>query len=682
MRITPTQYASLDPCKSFWIEASAGSGKTRTLVYRMVRLLLTDHRNPTQIGIQPSSKRVFQNPARILCLTFTKKAAMEIKERLLEVLGWFQDSSLDDLSAILFSFLGCEATDYQRSFARELVHLVLASPPAIHTFHSFCHDLLLLHGSGAIRVLEETQASALWQQAYGQAIASIQAHSPLGQSVLRLARCHPKFWETLRAHPAAGEAEWEQGDRESLLSAIFPHYVALKGEALDFDDILLQALSLFQKPSSEGWVTYSLYQSLDHVLVDESQDTNLPQWSLFRQLVETLLWDPRKTFFVVGDSKQSIYSFQGANLATFFAMKHFTQQWIKSHGGKFEALEFTLTFRSSRAIVDVVNTLFSTLSLTTELFPIHSSYVKAFGWVELRSPTSAQAWSHQLKEWLDQPFYLPTCRRFLQATDIMILFPRRSSFFHEFQRILHENGLWKGGIQHHPILQILLCIGRWLLHPQDDEALGNVVKNYFSKGSWDPLFSLAHDRGGHSLWEQIQIHKDRWPILWKGLQTWREWRMLHAPFALFSCIIHQGLPFFQSFPGWQQAVDSFMDQLYPWEWDLAGFLSWMEKNPSLSQPSGDGIQMMTIHGAKGLESPVVILPDLPAPLGKETPEYWRLLYVAMTRARDRLYCSPRPTTRIAKGWYPTLLSSMKHLGLEGPHGLYYGEEPRCGSSVA
>lgn len=487
-------------------------------------------------------------------------------------------------------------------------------------------------------------------------------------------------------------------DLNFLFGFVLNNYNKIKEGALDYDDLTVKTLELLQNPESMGWVSYTLYQSLDHILVDEAQDNSVDQWNILKHLIEIIIQNSSKTVFIVGDPKQSIYKFQGANLETFFDMKTFLKTYCQNYNVGFDEIVFSTSFRSTMPILSAVNHTFKDIGLTPESFPMHFANHTGGGIVELwplfpkdsSYEDLAEKWCCQIDQWIKNPFFLETEERYLEAKDIMILLPRRTAFFEILQSKLSEKGLLVGG-ERKPMaqkaIQDLVNLGKWLVHPEDDSALAAVLNGSLLRCPQETLFNLAYKRGETSLWTRIQQQ----PMLDSVKADLCAWRTLlgeGSPFSMFYTLLYpmggckrmiKALS-----PNAREDIDDFLKLFYEFEekHDLASFLSWMESNPPvLKKTFNASVQLLTIHGAKGLQSPVVVLPDLPPPAYdgskaehlKDQNEYWRLLYVAMTRAKERLYIS----SKHGKGWYATILKTMEFLGtpfnIWEDSGYRYGE---------
>jgi ATP-dependent helicase/nuclease subunit A len=515
---------------------------------------------------------------------------------------------------------------------------------------------------------------------------------------------------------------------------------------VDYDDLLkLTARLLGSSGSAARWVLFKLDQGIDHVLIDEAQDTSPQQWDLLRPLFAVLEQDAAegrpRTRFVVGDEKQSIYSFQGADPRRFLAEEAeflAAPAALPSHQARFD-----LSFRTGQAILDAVDRVWAVSS--PDAAPAGVEPETAFaaqrnhfafrtdwpGVVELwplsvraAKPDDREAWDQPLDA--DRESSAPArlaqrialdlrdrirrgetvleridgreIARPLQAGDVMILVRKRGSLFQNLIRRLKAVGLPVAGADRIRLLddvgvQDLLALARFALCPEDDFNLACVLKGAFIGLVDDDryLFPIAHGRGAATLWDSL----NRSPLPeHAGAARWLADLPPLAgalpPFEFLSVILEQPLP--DGLTGWQSLVRRLgrevrepVEALLQRALDhgsrgfpgLAAFLGDIEtQKPDVKrelEQSSRGVRVMTVHGAKGLEAPMVILPDttgsatgrasqvLTLDGGRQLLWYarkeWRediyeaevagqdaaslreaarLLYVAMTRARDRL----------------------------------------------
>jgi ATP-dependent helicase/nuclease subunit A len=520
--------------------------------------------------------------------------------------------------------------------------------------------------------------------------------------------------------------------------------------ALDFDDLLVRTSALLRAgEGAAAWVLYKLDAGLAHILIDEAQDTNPQQWDLLEPLFTALEQEATskpRTRFIVGDEKQSIYSFQGAKPERFLAEKArfeaVTSQWADQR----RSLAFGVSFRSCQTILDAVDAVWTCTALggpppiatTDETEPPferkyafqtrHIAYrTDQAGAVELWPKTVAgdkapdsDAWDHPLnieredssrnrlaerialalKARLDRGFAIPSKQglRPMVPGDIMVLVKKRGPFFHQLIKRLKYHKVPVAGadrikLVEDPAIQDLIALGRFALLPQDDFNTACVLKGAFCGLVDDDahLFPLAWDRGSQSLWQRLQYSADRAHTPVAEFLKSVLGRAGHVPpYEFFASILER--PCLEGKTGWTLLIERLGHEARePAEAFLGRALSHgRTETPSLHaflaaiendaadvkremEQGSDGVRVMTIHGAKGLEAPVVILPETTSPRGstktsfqydrdaqaflwsptaKEDSEVFaelreaqtaaekqedaRLLYVAMTRARDLL----------------------------------------------
>ena len=548
---------------------------------------------------------------------------------------------------------------------------------------------------------------------------------------------------------------------EALLTfaeALLGTYDALKdGRALlDYDDLVLKVRGLLRASGRAAWVHYKLDGGLDHILVDEAQDTSPEQWDVVAGLAAEFFAGagaratPR-TVFAVGDEKQSIYSFQGADPAAFermhqaFAARAGTarQPWL--------AVEMPLSFRSTWTVLRAVDAVFAS-SAAADGVTFHGRAIRHLsnrdgqaGLVEIwptvkpepvpetdpwdapldhlpaASPPVrlAERIAERIDGWLKAGEILESEGRPIKPGDIMILVRRRERFAEAMIRCLKERGIPVAGsdrmvLTEQLAVMDLMALGRFLLLPEDDLSLAEVLKGPLYGLDDDDLFALAWRRDG-TLWEALKRRageRPGWEAARDGLGRLLDRADFAPPFEFFSDVLGPG--------GGRQRIlgrlgvdagdplDEFLALAQMYERDhvpsLQGFLHWLEAGRTeikrdLEHGRGE-VRVMTVHGAKGLQANVVFLPDTctvpdprldarvlwheaepPAALWpafraneeatcralreaarrRQAEEYRRLFYVAMTRARDRLYVCGWETTR-GRGegcWYDRIVAALK-----------------------
>lgn len=531
-------------------------------------------------------------------------------------------------------------------------------------------------------------------------------------------------------------------------------YHARKAQAgwVDFDDLIARAAALLSDPSVAAWVLFRLDGGIDHILVDEAQDTSPAQWQVIERLAEEFTAghgarEVVRTIFVVGDKKQSIYSFQGADLAAFDRMRdHFARKHAAARV-PFQQMELLHSFRSSRAVLDVVDSTFDDR--------VRAGLGGAFRHIAFRSdmpgrvdlwPAIPKAEKPEEKEWYDPTDILPedhhTVRlarriaahirglidagtqipqedgtaRPVHEGDFLILVQRRSDLFHELIRACKACGLAVAGADRLRIggelaVRDLLAVLRFLATPEDDLSLAEALRSPLLGLSEAQLYDLAHgrDRGAY-LWQALRARQQDFPDTVALLRDLRDRADFLRPFEILERILtrHDGRRRLIARLGSEaeEGIDALLSQALAYEQaevpSLTGFLVWMQTGEVEIKRQLDSasraLRVMTVHGAKGLEAPIVILPDTAKPredvkdqildlgglpmwklraadspqpmieareevLRRQREERMRLLYVAMTRARVWLIvCGAGEVGQGADSWYSLVAEGVERAG--------------------
>jgi len=501
--------------------------------------------------------------------------------------------------------------------------------------------------------------------------------------------------------------------------------------ALDYDDLIELTVALLQRPGVAPWVLFKLDGGLDHILIDEAQDTNPEQWQVVQLLAEEFFSGigardgVARTVFAVGDPKQSIFSFQRADPKAFDAMRrHFAERVsLAGQDWRDEALE--ISFRSTRPVLAMVDQVFALDPARDGVVApgrtlTHRAHRAAdAGLVELW-PAAArleddpvQPWSPptervgadsprarlaatvagRISGWISNGATLPAKGRAIRPGDIMILVRRRDALVEELVRALKDRGVPVAGVDRMKLTEQLavmdlMALGEALLLPEDDLTLATVLKGPLFGFSEEELFRVAHGRPGN-LWAALnKAAADRPDIEARAADELR-WLLNRAdflsPYALYAEVLSaregRARLLRRLGPDAADPLDEFLSAALVYERaeapSLQGFLFWLgagaaEIKRDLDQTARDEVRIMTVHGAKGLQAPIVILPDtqqkpnqiqtllwsdddLPiwtpragladqvaatarsAARLAQDQEYRRLLYVALTRAEDHLH---------------------------------------------
>jgi ATP-dependent helicase/nuclease subunit A len=548
-----------------------------------------------------------------------------------------------------------------------------------------------------------------------------------------------------------------------LADAVLTDYARLKARraALDFDDLIRRAANLLGTSGAAEWVLYKLDGGLDHILVDESQDTSPAQWRIVSALAGEFFsgagnHPTQPTLFAVGDEKQSIYSFQGARPEQFARMGDSFRQLANAAGVLWRDIPLHLSFRTVAPILDAVDDVFASATRTPGLgsgaaaVRHAASRVGHAGLVEVweteqpdaapdidvwrpggaegsATPASrlAERIADAIAEMLDTGAMLPSQGRPISPGDIIILVRKRNPFARPMVAALKARGIPVAGadrlrLTEQLAVQDLLSLGDFLTLPEDDLALATVLKSPLFGFDDDALLDIAHGRRG-SLWKALLDKRAERPEYDAAAALLREWRRradFMPPYEFFAHVLDRdgmrqrmlarlGPEAADSLDEIVSLAMSFDDAAPP---SLTGFLAWLRESDREikrdMEHGRDEVRIMTVHGAKGLEAPIVFLPDTCStsaagwrpslfsvqfpdrPPGapdafvwqvkgakdleeiergraeyeeREREERNRLLYVAMTRARDRLYvCGfEGAKARPADCWFDLVLAGLQ-----------------------
>jgi ATP-dependent helicase/nuclease subunit A len=515
--------------------------------------------------------------------------------------------------------------------------------------------------------------------------------------------------------------------------ALLSRYTARKDNAakLDFSDLIDRTRALLETADVPTWVMYKLDTQIDHILIDEAQDNSVVQWRIIDRLTQDFFTtqdaERKRSVFAVGDMKQSIYGFQGAQPKLFDETRSRVRHQAAHVHQAFEDVPMAQSFRSVQAVLDVVDETFASdagsgldarnvkikhrsfrrgVGGHVDLWPIMFSPKedeKETGWrlpLHERSQTKAdralaQRIASDIHTRIAARECLPGRSTPVQAGDFLILVRQRGDFMGHMARALKRKGVPLAGIDRFDlksplVIGDLINIARFACLPGDDFTLACVLKSPFCGVSEEMLMQLCTQRSS-TLWDHICKGSALPPSALKTLQDVLRRADYMPPYEFFSHIlVHGGRTALLERLGEEvdDAIDVFLGQCLLYERShvpsLDGFLHWFAQGDvdvkRDAEGAGDKVRIMTIHGSKGLQAPVVYLPDLVGlpktkdrmieveqastgprikipifrrssaqdvgPVGAamelqkaaDYNEYKRLLYVAMTRAEDHLIC--------------------------------------------
>ncbi|OYY90346.1 MAG: double-strand break repair helicase AddA [Sphingomonas sp. 28-66-16] len=533
--------------------------------------------------------------------------------------------------------------------------------------------------------------------------------------------------------------------------------------AVDFDDLIRAAVGLLEQPGMGEWVRYTLDQNTDHILVDEAQDTNPRQWDIINALAAEFFTglgargERMRTLFVVGDFKQAIFGFQGTSPLYFAkAERDFLARALEAYdpatdqGTPFERLSLTHSFRSTRAVLEFVDAAIDVID-PPGLGPIdtlvaHASEVPGPGTVTLWPATVDDAgdadeedWigdttralatkiARQIKGWLDpaDPLMLTSKGRALRPEDVMILVKRRGDLASLIVARLYAEGVPVAGVDrlrlNAPLaVQDLLAAIRFTLQPDDDLSLACLLVSPLIGWSQDDLLAAAAPRDRVSLWRHLRATQPAERLAPMVALLARA--DIATPYQLLEEMLSGPLDGRRKLirrlgQEARDPIEELLNAALDFETvatpSLQAFLDWFDRGEVeiKRDPSAplDAVRVMTVHGAKGLQAPLVLLADATvdpsmtprsilgwAPDGlaeavpifrpragerggplatlvdeaaaRELEEHWRLFYVAATRAEERLVIAGALGPR-AKGvppaasWYAAADRAFAVLGV-------------------
>ena len=512
---------------------------------------------------------------------------------------------------------------------------------------------------------------------------------------------------------------------------------------LDFDDLIGRARDLLRDREVAQWVLYKLDGGVDHILVDEAQDTAPAQWEVIELLAQEFTAGEgtlERSLFVVGDKKQSIYSFQGADLRVFEDMRLRFAAALEAVGVRLNQMELAHSFRSSDAVLRLVDQTFDDrrgqgLGGGVEHIAFHAAMP---GRVELWPPVApvedpeatdwsdpvdmlpeehharqlARAIAGHLRALIDAGTPIPdgARARALHEGDVLILVRGRQRLFHEIIRACKGAGLAIAGADRLQLagemaVRDLTALLRVLATPEDDLSLAAVLRSPLFGWSEDALYRLAQGREGAFLWARLREGESAAKDMLLDLMGQADFL---RPYELLERVLtrHDGRRRLLARLGAEaeDGIDALLVQALNYERmavpSLTGFLTWLDSGAveikRQLDTAGRRIRVMTVHGAKGLEAPLVILPDTAARRARERTELYaleggvgwrasganapaiedareeawareaeedaRLLYVAMTRAEKWLIVAAAGKTGDGACWHDRVAEGMAAVG--------------------
>jgi ATP-dependent helicase/nuclease subunit A len=524
---------------------------------------------------------------------------------------------------------------------------------------------------------------------------------------------------------------------------------------VDFDDLIARAVALLADPGMGAWIAYKLDQATDHILVDEAQDTNERQWDIVKALAGEF-WtgdgargDALRTLFAVGDYKQAIFGFQGTDPDYYAAAGRDFAEAAAAAGREILRLSLDSSFRSSPPVLNVVDALLDELgegAFGEQAADRHRSAIGGPGSVMLLPPVRApegeddegeEGWvptatrvladrlARQVRDWIANGHMLEAKGRPLTAGDVMILCRKRGDLAALLVARLQKAGVPVAGVDRLRLaspLAVKDCLAalRFAVQPDDDLTLATLLVSPICGWTQEQLYEAAHARRVGSLWEHLRAYSsDNLIATPRKLLTMADYI---SPYAFLESMLSGEIAARKSLLlrlGNEAAdpIDELLGAALQFEREgvatLQGFLNWFDHGEGDivrdAGGQGDAVRVMTVHAAKGLQAPLVILADAtgdpeaatdrdfsfiideatrPLPLfrprtaerrlvdslanmatylsAQDRREHWRLLYVAMTRAEEQLVIagslSQRQKTVPEESWHSAVERAMMRMG--------------------
>lgn len=529
---------------------------------------------------------------------------------------------------------------------------------------------------------------------------------------------------------------------------------------VDYDDLIRHTVELLSDDGRAAWIRYKLDQQIDHILVDEAQDTNLDQWRIVRALTEEFFAgkgardDVVRTLFVVGDYKQAIYGFQGTDPRHFAHEEGRYRALGLAADAAFEQVDLITNFRSTKPVLAAVDKVIEALDpqklglpagepvlhRTPEtrnstpgrvtLWPAEPAAANMAAddadegeesWIDDATRRLADRIAAQVRDWIDHGLDGAP----VSAKDVMILVRTRKELAALLVARLQARGVPVAGVDRlrlaRPLaVQDLMAAIRFVLQPRDDLNLASLLVSPLIGFSQDELWHFGAGRKKRSLWGHLREQ----PALAPRLAPLRDMLAMAdfvTPHAFLEQLLSgplQGRAKLLARLG-SSARDP-MEELLSAALELGvregaslhRFVEWFDSGDveikRETNVDGDEARVLTVHGSKGLEAPIVILADatanpdakqdrkgfdwkpreqltIPLPVikkeerpetlaeamvakaAREEEEHWRLLYVAMTRAKRHLFVTGALGVRdkgepAVNSWYARIDAAMGLLG--------------------
>ncbi|MER9230732.1 double-strand break repair helicase AddA [Mesorhizobium sp. M0622] len=461
-----------------------------------------------------------------------------------------------------------------------------------------------------------------------------------------------------------------EGTRAALTIAdwLIARYEQLKRARgfLDFNDLITRTVNLLARPDAGPWVQYKLDQGIDHILLDEAQDTSPDQWEVVKRLAEEFFAGlgardaVHRTIFAVGDEKQSIYSFQGAAPDSFADSRLLFAGKVRGADAAFADLKLTWSFRSTDDVLAAVDRVFVDpivrRGISHDPDPLDHKAIRtdASGYVEVWPSIGAdvvdepddwtQAVDHAhapavrvaenvaatIAGWIGSGEVIEGRGKKLRPGNVLVLVRKRDRFVHALTRALKRRDIPVAGADRlslpgHIAVKDLIALGHFLIQPEDDLSLAAVLRSPIFDISEEMLFALASERPpAVSLIASLRRHageSETLAAVVSRLDTWSNEAAFKPVFEFYAgALARDGLRkkmIARLGPEAGDILDEFLNFCLAEERTglpgLESFLSTLENaGPEIKREmdqTRDEVRVMTVHAAKGLEASVVFLVD-------------------------------------------------------------------------
>ena len=454
----------------------------------------------------------------------------------------------------------------------------------------------------------------------------------------------------------------------TIADRLIARYEALKRARgfLDFNDLIRRTANLLQRQDAAAWVHYKLDRGIDHILVDEAQDTSPVQWDVIKGLATEFFAgqgardNVTRTVFAVGDEKQSIYSFQGAEPDAFDATLGHFRDLTAAAGQPLEPVKLTYSFRSTPDVLRAVDTVFAAEAVRKGLTRYgdvlehkavregHPGHVEVWPSIEAAANDEEEDWTRGIDHatapavelanriaatvdhWLGTGETLPGQGRAIAAGDVLVLVRKRDRFIHALSRALKNLGIPVAGADRlslpaHIAIKDMMAIGRFVMQPEDDLSLAAVLKSpVFGLDDGD-LMDLGLDRpGSRSLWRTLctaATANPRYQAAETLLRAWRAEAGYRRPADFYAGLLARDGVRRRMVARLGAEADEILDEFLAFALaqertgvtDMESLLATLETSaPEIKREMDQNraeLRIMTAHAAKGLEAPVVFLVD-------------------------------------------------------------------------